>query len=128
MRRLVCSTFLLAPARALGAGAMRVPLSIEAVNDPGAMPTLTRHASGAAVLRAQILLDRAHFSPGELDAAFGSNMETAVRGFQRHADLEPTGAIDAATWEKLAADAAPVLVDYTITSDDVAGPFAPIPD
>ena len=83
--------------------------------------------SGAAALRAQVLLDRAHFSPGEIDGAYGSNTREAIEGFQRSRDLEPTGVVDAQTWEALNMDTADVLVSYTISADDVAGPFRVIP-
>jgi len=83
--------------------------------------------SGAAALRAQVLLDRAHFSPGEIDGAYGSNTREAIEGFQRSRDLEPTGVVDAPTWEALNMDTADVLVSYTVTAADVAGPFRRIP-
>ena len=84
-------------------------------------------ASGALVLRAQILLDRAHFSSGEMDAAYGSNLRQAIRGFQKMRQLPVTGIINAATWDELDKDEAPVLDTYVLTADDVAGPFLPIP-
>ena len=85
------------------------------------------HASGPNVLRAQVLLDRAHFSPGEMDAAYGSTMRLAIRGFQKLRQLPVTGAIDAATWAELERDTQPVLTVYALTALDVAGPYTPVP-
>lgn len=85
-------------------------------------------AEGHAVLRAQILLDRAHFSPGEIDGAFGSNTRRAIEGFQRSRDLDPSGTIDPATWIALNSDTVDALVRYTLTAADVAGPFVEIPE
>ncbi len=100
-------------------------LTAEIVNDAA---TNTGDASSyVAVLRAQILLDRANFSAGEIDGGFGSNTRKAISGFQRSKGLADTGALDAPTWEALNADTADVLVEYTLTADDVAGPFASIP-
>jgi lipoprotein-anchoring transpeptidase ErfK/SrfK len=82
----------------------------------------------AAVLRAQILLDRAQFSPGEIDAQTGLNFERAIAAFQESRQLAPSGRIDRATWDALMADSAPALVDYTVTEEDRRGPFQPIPN
>jgi len=79
-----------------------------------------------SLLRAQILLDRAHFSPGEIDGAGGSNTRKAIAAFQRYEDLPDNGELDAATWAALDAGGA-ALVNYTLTSDDVAGPFNAVP-
>lgn len=89
-----------------------------------------RHAPphGSAMLRAQVLLDRAHFSSGEIDGANGLNLRTAIKGYQRSNGLRVTGTVNVATLNMLAADDAPTLVAYTIKDTDVAGPFAPIPE
>ncbi len=85
-------------------------------------------ANAAIRLRVQILLDRMRFGPGEIDGRWGSNTQRAIAAFQRSRDLEPSGALDEATWQALNSDAAPVLVEYRLTAQDVAGPYGPLPD
>ena len=99
-----------------------------AANDATKKPVLSsRSKSGSAVLRAQILLDRAHYSPGEIDGRYGSTMRLAVTAFNRSRGIPGGANVVAATWDALDRDAAPVLVPYTIAAADVAGPFLPIP-
>lgn len=83
--------------------------------------------SPSPTVRAQVLLDRANFSPGEIDGAAGGNTRQALLGFQRAHDLPPTGMADDATLAALD-DGQPVLESYTVTDADVAGPFTPVPE
>jgi lipoprotein-anchoring transpeptidase ErfK/SrfK len=83
--------------------------------------------AGPVVLRSQILLDRAGFSPGEIDGAYGPNLRSAIRSFQAAHQLEPNDKIDAQTWMLLNADTADVFVSYEISETDIAGPFQKIP-
>src|SRR5262245_5396327 len=83
-------------------------------------PVLNDVASG------QIMLDRAGFSPGEIDGRAGGNTEQAIDAFQDANGLPVTGQLDSATAGKLAeVNPPPGLVTYTIVADDVAGPFTP---
>jgi peptidoglycan hydrolase-like protein with peptidoglycan-binding domain len=79
------------------------------------------------VTRAQILLDRARFSPGQIDGVYGDDFGVAVKGYRENHGLMPTGAIDAEMWRLLDRDAGPLLLTYTITQADEKGPFLPLP-
>lgn len=88
----------------------------------------TAEAGPSELLRAQVLLDRAGFSPGEIDGGAGGNTTRAIRGFQKRHDIPPSGTLDAATLKALESDPAEALIAYTITAEDVAGPFETLPD
>jgi lipoprotein-anchoring transpeptidase ErfK/SrfK len=86
---------------------------------PPPLPTDPRER----VLALQVALDRARFSPGEIDGVPGSNHERALRAFAQARNVEATAE---AVWAALA-DGAPTLVEYTVTAEDVAGPFRRVP-
>jgi lipoprotein-anchoring transpeptidase ErfK/SrfK len=101
-------------------------LDPDAINNPN-QPEIALGATGSAVLRAQILLARAHFSCGEIDGRFGTNLETTVRAFQQDRNLPVTGAIDADVWSELNLDTEPAVISATIAPEDAEGPFFEIP-
>ena len=81
------------------------------------------------LVKAQVLLDRARFSPGVIDGHDGDNLKNAIKAFEKAHDLKPDGALDEAVWTKLnEISANPVLVEYKIAAEDVKGPFIEIPD
>ncbi len=81
------------------------------------------------LVKAQVLLDRARFSPGVIDGHDGDNLKNAIKAFEKAHDLKPDGALDEAVWAKLnEISANPVLVEYKIAAEDVKGPFIEIPD
>src|SRR5207248_1667821 len=120
-----------APAHAARRAHAKKPpiLNAAAANDAAGNPLLHSSAQqGAAVLRAQILLDRAHFSPGEIDGRYGGNTSSAAAAFNVAKKIKGGATIDAATWQALNLDTAPAIVPYTLTAEDLAGPFAKIPE
>lgn len=82
-------------------------------------------ADSPVVLQRQVLLDRAGFSPGEIDGRDGTNTRRATQAYAKARGL--ADASPAAVLQKLSEENAnaPAVVDYTITADDVAGPFVP---
>jgi len=84
---------------------------------------VTPEAKRNAMLRAQVLLARAHFSPGVIDGQDGGNVKNAISAFEAAHDLPVDGAMDDQVWALLSKDEQPALTDYVVTADDVKGPF-----
>ena len=92
-----------------------------------AQETRTPSLPGEMVLAAQVMLDTAGFSPGEIDGKAGANFGRAITAYQQSRGLGASGRMDDATMERLRQDfrGQPPTVSYTITDADVAGPFQP---
>ncbi|MDX8541036.1 murein L,D-transpeptidase [Mesorhizobium sp. M4B.F.Ca.ET.215.01.1.1] len=76
------------------------------------------------LLKAEILLDRARFSPGLIEGRASENFARAVRAFQTANGLPSDGKLTRETWDRLmATSTSPVLVAYELTRKDVRGPF-----
>jgi lipoprotein-anchoring transpeptidase ErfK/SrfK len=76
-----------------------------------------------ALIRAEVLLARAHFSPGVIDGQDGGNLKNAIAAFETAHDLPADGVMDDQVWAALAKDDRPALTDYVITEEDAKGPF-----
>lgn len=90
---------------------------------------------GPIALQIQVLLDRAHFSPGIIDGVWGDNASKALAFFRSPTAADSIASdsvvtIDEATYTRLKSAAASkaALTRYTVTAEDVKGPFVNIPD
>lgn len=106
------------------------PVLAGASIDAAAFQAPASDQRSADVIRAQVLLDRAHFSPGVIDGRAGENVRQAIAAYEASVGLPSDGVLDQAVFDKLtAADTAPATTRYTIAPEDVAGPFvAELPD
>lgn len=104
------------------AGPVAAP-AVSAASIEAAAPDGANGKNPALVAKAEILLDRARFSPGEIDATDGDNYRSALKAFQEANGPSATGELDPPTWSVLASGAAPALTTYTISDKDAAGPF-----
>jgi len=105
-------------------------LDVNAINSAPVNVPITGDHQGPSVLKAQVYLDRVHFSVGAIDGGWGKNSAIAVWQWQRSHGIEPTGDVDEATFRSIAAGAGYLqpLVQYHVTDDDVNAKFVHLPD
>jgi peptidoglycan hydrolase-like protein with peptidoglycan-binding domain len=77
------------------------------------------------LVKLQVLLDRAHASPGVIDGKLGENTRKAIAAFSEMKGLDPTERVNEQLWRALVeADIEPALTTYKITEKDTRGPFS----
>ena len=79
-----------------------------------------------AVIRLQVLLDRAGTSPGVIDGIYGKNVTKAVASFEKMTGMPPDGTIDPDLISRLETGG-PIIGTYTVTTDDAKGLVDHIP-
>ena len=109
------------------APACAATLDMQSVNDAQWNGARAQRGQAAPiVIKAQVLLDRARFSPGEIDGKTGENFKKALQAFAAQGGLTTGGELNEAVWQQLDATSSdPVLVEHMISEDDVRGPFVP---
>ena len=97
---------------------LAIGTALIAVMAPLAAEAQRRSAKpGEDTLPAQVLIDRAGFSPGEIDGRGGPNTQAAIAAFERDRGTTIAAA--------LAAAGEPATTSYTITAEDAASPLTP---
>lgn len=113
---------------ALAANVARLNQAVpSAAPTPRPTPQPTNPAPDPFAIRAQVLLARLRFSPGVVDGQWGSNVRHAISAYQTARGLPVSGRLDPRSWQALLAEtqtARPVARSYTLTAQDIAGPFA----
>ena len=79
-----------------------------------------------AIVRLQVLLDRAGSSPGVIDGMYGKNVTKAVASFEKMTGMPPDGTIDPDVISRLETGG-PIIGSYTVTADDAKGLVDHIP-
>ncbi|WP_407169597.1 L,D-transpeptidase [Bradyrhizobium sp. ORS 111] len=105
--------------------ALAAQLNAASINDaaPPAKPP-SRDQINASVAKLEILLDRGHFSPGEIDGKLGENAQKALVAFAEANGSSFDKSVTTELWDKLAgASDGPAIVNYEIAEADVKGPF-----
>jgi lipoprotein-anchoring transpeptidase ErfK/SrfK len=84
---------------------------------------VAKEVQGPLAVKLQILLDRAHISPGLIDGRQGKNVKNALRVFEQRSNLPVDGKLDADVWELLQKGTTDVVVRYELKAEDLEGPF-----
>jgi peptidoglycan hydrolase-like protein with peptidoglycan-binding domain len=105
-------------------------ISSESVNSSPMHVPLYGEVAGPSVLRLQVLLDRALFSPGIIDGRWGGNTEKALYWLQQREGLPATARLDQVTFERLvqlAGTPREIARQHQLGAEDIAGPFIDLP-
>lgn len=95
------------------------PAGLPALPPAPPIPAPVVERSADEVLRLQILLDRANFSPGTLDGRWGPQTENALAAWQKHEGLVARGELDDEMRQRLPTED-DAYTSYTVTPEDHA--------
>src|SRR5215469_16199221 len=81
-----------------------------------------------AIVKAQILLDRANLSPGEIDGLYSARLNAAISAFAEVSGLPADTTWSRSFWLALTSNVTgPLLTEYALTKEDLRGPFVHLP-
>jgi lipoprotein-anchoring transpeptidase ErfK/SrfK len=104
--------------------AIAASLDAAAINGAELHSKLSTDDVDPVVVKAQVLLDRAQFSPGEIDGKLGENAQKALRAFAEAKGLPAGKTLTPELWTALAGTGNdPVIAEYTVSEADAKGPF-----
>src|SRR5262245_40175045 len=116
MRRILAAAVLIGGVLTMSSHAAPESTLAREIENRGDATAITADMDAPRVIRAQILLDRARFSPGQIDGRYGGDMIVAVKGYQQTHSLRADGVIGPEAWRSLNADTRPLLTTYRITA------------
>jgi lipoprotein-anchoring transpeptidase ErfK/SrfK len=122
MTRWLLGLVLMAVVQQPAFGAELDPERINTANFTGKPPSEGRISPLA--VKVQVLLDRARFSPGEIDGRFGDNVEKALQAFAEANSLASGKNLTSEIWSRLqqgSSDA--IIAEYVLTERDTKGPY-----
>src|SRR3954453_12293859 len=103
-------------------GAELTPDKINDTNFSGKLPS--GDGISPLAVKVQVLLDRARFSPGEIDGRFGDNVEKALQAFAEANSLAAGKLLPPEIWSKMQQPSSDAMVaDYVLTDKDIKGPY-----
>ncbi|HEY1448589.1 MAG TPA: L,D-transpeptidase [Caulobacteraceae bacterium] len=104
-------------------------LAGQAIDQALAPASPAQGAYDPGLVRLEVLLDRAGFSPGVIDGHEGDNLSRAVAAYAqgRHLPAGPPDLVQAVLQSLVGQDRTPVMQTYQITPADTAGPFIGTP-
>src|SRR5690242_1871350 len=122
MVRCVFAAFLLALLNLPVAAA--TPLHATAINNSDYRAKPNSRSIDPSIVKVEVLLDRARFSPGEIDGKLGENAQKALRAYAEANGLPTDNPLTPEIWRKLtSSNSDPIITEYTIAEKDVKGPF-----
>jgi lipoprotein-anchoring transpeptidase ErfK/SrfK len=99
-------------------------LALTTAQSPARPGQASKTLPAGDTLTLQVALDRAGFSPGEIDGRPGKNTERALAAFRAARTVAPGTGLDDGVRAALGEHLVEPVVEYTVTDADLAGPFA----
>jgi hypothetical protein len=100
--------------------------TMDIINSAKVTDTGVNDGVSPAIVRAEVMLDRVHASPGVIDGRDGENFVHALEIYEKAKGLRAAKGLGDKVWSSLLAESGgPVLMEYVLTEQDVEGPFFP---